>query len=124
MQISHYEDSYAWMLKRYYLFSTLPSTARVSYPELKSPAQVGLLSTPTDSSFTKFNLVKSLGQPYFNSLEALALKEGAYGVNPKAGDTMKPVLLSTGIGELFDYDFTEVALGLLNNPATGSSSYF
>lgn len=124
MQISHYEDSYAWMLKRYYLFSTLPSTARVSYPELKSPAQVGLVSTPTDSSFTKFNLVKSLGQPYFNSLEALIPSDGAHSTKTKAGDPMKPILLSTGVGELFDYDFTEVALGLLNNPATGGSSYF
>lgn len=122
-QLSHYEDSYAWALKRFYLFNTLPSVGRVSYPSPKTTFATESLEAPTSSALQQYNLVKSLGRQNFNLLsDQFGGTSGpmAPGQNPTHS---RSLIVSTGVSELFDYDFTETALNLLNSPIINSRYY-
>jgi len=116
-QMSYYESSYFWFLKRFYLFNSLHSTGRVSQVQLRQVqnSTAGMGTTGTNLILAQQRAAHSKDLRYFDVLRSLSMHVSSEERPYATSSTLENLSVSTDMGDIFDYDFTESALSLLTN---------
>jgi len=120
-QLSHHESSYFWFVKRFYMFNTLPTLSRVSGLQEKIPNTASTSAGSIDFESTANRLVRTKDLPYFNVLRSLRNHSSLRNRSASSDSTLVNSTAVTNTADIFDYDFTESALGLFTNQLNRNS---